>query len=175
MVTFFQLAHSFFWELNHSTSTKWLVSESKWSFSLSSAMELSTVMVINVVAAFHIIFGAHLDIILFTITLKILMLIRWLYGPRLLPIISTIDLRMVTLFWACCGQSHENTWLLVSILGAAPKHKPLKYKCLIKCTSLTKAFWLRYCELIEHNNVTNVTLSLNENYECHKVDKWIWH
>lgn len=41
--------------------------------------------------------------------------------------------------------------------------------------SLTNVFQLRLCQLIEHNNATNMTLSLRGNQEWHKVDRQIRH
>ena len=65
--------------------------------------------------------------ILFTIKVKILVLIKW--SHRSLNMLITEPTKIINIFWACnpISSKHMSLWLYV--LRSTPNHKPLTYMC----------------------------------------------
>jgi hypothetical protein len=71
--------------------------------------------------------------ILFILTTKALVLVKWSYrSPN--QYMLTIEPKTVITSWACNLLSNTCVFW-VFVLGAIPNHKPLKYRCLLKISN----------------------------------------
>ena len=87
--------------------------------------------------------------ILFIIKMKILMLILWSYRP--LPIMLTIEHRMITYFKHAVQIPFEKHVFLVSILGATANHIQRKNGCPDKRSNRIRIVYLM-CQ-VKHKNI----------------------
>ena len=78
------------------------------------------------------------------------------------PIMLIISFRMTIIIWIC-GPISLNTCLFVSILGASPKHKPRKYRCLIEINNQIRHIYFMGSK---GHCYTNLNRSGSDKREC---------
>ena len=86
------------------------------------------------IAMCPMIFGVH-TFVLFIIKLNFSCSLngRIVTLPPPLPIMLTIEPRMINIFWTHYLISSKTHAVMVSVLRSTPSHKPLKYKCPSYC------------------------------------------
>ena len=119
----FQLAH-FAYDMKHAISTRWLANSNQGCNRFSH----------NVWSTYGYLVSYQSECVY--------VLIKWSHMFFFFQLWWLLSLEWLFMIWACSSISFGRLSFVVSVLGSAPHHIPLKYRCLIQSCIRTRHVYL---------------------------------